>query len=535
MGIPNNNVGSDADSNISQILLCDDDRKPSSAWKDPPLGDISAKKKTPNLEIALFSHQKNNADFSSSSSSSTSDNDNDNDSIENPPNDKNAPLTNKAPNKKAPPNPRHKVMKALLMKKSPYTRAIKTTFLVNFKGLSLSDLHQNKHSSALIKLQTKAINFGSNLSQRQQNWNIKFMVPILVSIHSRYKVYKKEDLVAAFCTTLRPSSRNNHSISASSFQTQTIKYLDQIEKDFDGTTNQYIEQMEAVAAKTRQTKQKKAKSVASSKGDRPQDFIEYDITKGDTFPCPKCGHMMPQFESLGQAKKSQVQGAAVGKAVAVRSVTANPKELEEATAPKTMPGLLVSMIHDSIAEATCDKFLEDTTANQQFQKAVKEAMGPIKKTPSMARTLTSLEPSIRGRWQYHQMTLGLINTRARSFFQPITIDGETNDSNQQPRTLMGTPLAMAPAKEIEQMPQYVRDVKMEAFDRSCKENTTQETCNVLDLMAENLTNQEDSKVARVLKKRVELSCQRGNDVEACCNDVVQWGKHKMIADKERDK
>eukprot|EP00536_Pseudo-nitzschia_multiseries_P009978 jgi/Psemu1/24651/gm1.24651_g len=35
---------------------------------------------------------------------------------------------------------------------------------------------------------------------------------------------------------------------------------------------------------------------------------------------------------------------------------------------------------------------------------------------------------------------------------------------------------------------------MEAFDRSCKENTTPETCNVLDLMAENLINQEDSKL-----------------------------------------
>eukprot|EP00536_Pseudo-nitzschia_multiseries_P013075 jgi/Psemu1/34049/gm1.34049_g len=147
MDIPNNNVNSDADSNISQILLLsDDDRKPS-AQKDPPPADTSAKKKTLNLGSVLFSHQKNNAGFSSSSSSSS-----DNDSIKIPPNNKKAPPTNKAPNKKAPPNPRQEAMKALLIKKSSYTRGIKATFLVKLKGLSLSDLHQNKHSFALIKL-----------------------------------------------------------------------------------------------------------------------------------------------------------------------------------------------------------------------------------------------------------------------------------------------------------------------------------------------------------------------------------------------
>eukprot|EP00536_Pseudo-nitzschia_multiseries_P010706 jgi/Psemu1/26761/gm1.26761_g len=214
MDIPNNNVDSDADSNISQNLLSDDGREPSDQ-KNPPPADTS-----------------NNTDFSSSSSSSNDD------SIKIPPNDK-APPTNKAPNKKSPPNPRPEAMKALSMKKSPYTGAVKTTFLVKFKGLSLSDLHRNKHSSALIKLRTKAINSGSTVSQQWQNWNTKFMVPILVSIHFRYKAYKEE--LAAFRATLRTSSRNNH--STSTLQTQTIKYLDQIEKDFDVATSQYIEQI----------------------------------------------------------------------------------------------------------------------------------------------------------------------------------------------------------------------------------------------------------------------------------------------------
>eukprot|EP00536_Pseudo-nitzschia_multiseries_P010612 jgi/Psemu1/26473/gm1.26473_g len=158
--IPNNNVNSDADSYISQILLSDDERKPSSARKDPPPADTSVKKKTLNLGSALFSHQKNNTDFSFSSSSS------DDDSIKTPQNDKKAPPTNKAPNKKTHPNPHGEAMKVLLMKKYPYTRAIKTTFLVKFKGLSLSYLRRNKHSSALIKLQTKAINSGPTVSQR---------------------------------------------------------------------------------------------------------------------------------------------------------------------------------------------------------------------------------------------------------------------------------------------------------------------------------------------------------------------------------
>eukprot|EP00536_Pseudo-nitzschia_multiseries_P001092 jgi/Psemu1/2477/gm1.2477_g len=257
MDIPNNNVDSDADSNEAF------------SPEGPPPMDTSVKKKTLNLESALFSHQKNNTDFSSSSSKNDN---NDDDNIKIPPNDK-APPTKKAPNKKAPPNPHQEAMKALLMKKSPYMRAIKTIFLVKFKGLSLSNLHQNKLSSALIKLLTKAIDSGSTVSQRQQNWNTKFMVPILVTIHFRCKVYKEE--LAAFCATFQTSSRNNH--STSTFQTQTIKYLDPIKKEFNVATNQYIEQMKA----------KKAKSTASSKGDRPQDFIEYDITKGDTFPCPK--------------------------------------------------------------------------------------------------------------------------------------------------------------------------------------------------------------------------------------------------------
>eukprot|EP00536_Pseudo-nitzschia_multiseries_P003256 jgi/Psemu1/7277/gm1.7277_g len=258
--IPNNNVDSAADSNISQILLSDDDRKPSARKNSPP-ANISVKKKTLNIGSALFSHQKNNTDFRSSSSND--------DDIEIPPSDK-APSTNKAPKKKALPNSCREAMKALLMKKSPYTRAIKTIFLVKFKGLTLSDLHRNKHSSALIKLQIKAINSGPTVSQRRRNWNTKFMVPILLSIHFRYKAYKEE--LAVFRASLRTSSRNNHSTSASSFQTQTIKYLDQIlEKDFDFATDQNIEQMEAVAAKAREMDKKKAKSVTSSKA------IDYQI------------------------------------------------------------------------------------------------------------------------------------------------------------------------------------------------------------------------------------------------------------------
>eukprot|EP00536_Pseudo-nitzschia_multiseries_P012875 jgi/Psemu1/33326/gm1.33326_g len=71
MGIPNNNnVDSDADSNISQILLLlDDHDRKTSARKNPPSNkDTSGgvKKKTLNLGSALFGHQKNkNTDFSS--------------------------------------------------------------------------------------------------------------------------------------------------------------------------------------------------------------------------------------------------------------------------------------------------------------------------------------------------------------------------------------------------------------------------------------------------------------------------------------
>eukprot|EP00536_Pseudo-nitzschia_multiseries_P016372 jgi/Psemu1/45944/gm1.45944_g len=303
---------------------------------------------------------------------------------------------------KATPNPRREAMKALLMKKSPYMKVIKTTFL---------------HSLALIKLRTKAICSDPTVSQRQQNWNTEFMVPILVSIHVQYNAYKKE-------------------------LTQTINYLDQIETEFDGATKQYIEQMEAVVAKERQTTEKEAKSVASSKGDRPQDFVEYDIAQGDTFPCSKCGHMMimqldttetiaaynhkPQFESLSpsQEEPSTRSGGLLVTATkqhcmiadkggdcvrcqskyqtGVEFLNTDPKELEEDTAPNTMPGL-VSMIHDSIAEATHNEFLDDTTARKQdiirnacssvffqmasnphlgspkLQKIIKEAIGPTKK------------------------------------------------------------------------------------------------------------------------------------------------------------
>eukprot|EP00536_Pseudo-nitzschia_multiseries_P007273 jgi/Psemu1/17437/gm1.17437_g len=577
MDILNNNVDSDDDSNISQILLSDDDRKPS-AQKDPPPEDTaSVKKKTLNRGSALFSHQKNNTDFNPSKQQCDKDSSNQQSSKQ------------------------EGSSKFLLRgyEEDPFDEEI-----------SIYEGHQNH---------ILAINSCPTVTQRQKNWNTKFMVPILVSIHFWYKAYKKE--LAAFCATLQTSSRNNHSTLTSTFQTQTIKYLDQIKKEFNGATNQYIEQIEAVAAKTRQTEEKKAKLVTSSKGDRPQDFVEYDITKGDTFPCPKCGHMMiVQLDTtetiaaynqkvdndnedkivLVQAKKSQVQGAEVclllpqtalydgrqgrklcempvqvAKAVVVRSVTVNPKELEEETAPNTMPGLVL-MIHNSFAEATCAKFFEDTTASKQditcnvcssvfYQMASNPHLGSAKTING--KNIHQLRAEHKGKTavpsndtRFHQNRLvtgmpgmdnsrflanhskkkphpppteTLIDTRAGSLFQPITIDGETDGSNQQPRTLMGTSLAMAPAKEIKRMPQNVRDVKMEAFNRSRKENTTPETYNVVDLMAENLTNLEDSKVACVLKKRVELSCQRGDDVAGCCNAMVQWGKRKKIADKAR--
>eukprot|EP00536_Pseudo-nitzschia_multiseries_P013076 jgi/Psemu1/34051/gm1.34051_g len=400
MDIPNNNVNSDADSNISQILLSDDDRKPS-AQKDPPPADTSAKKKTLNLGSVLFSHQKNNAGFSSSSSSSS-----DNDSIKIPPNNKKAPPTNKAPNKKAPPNPRQEAMKALLIKKSSYTRGIKATFL----------LCAHKASSA------------------------------------------------------------------------------------------------------RQTEDKKAKSFASSKGDRPQDFVGYDITKGDTFPCPKCDHMMimqvyttetiaaynqmPQFNSLvpSQEEPSARSG--------------DPKELEEDTAPKTMPGLVL-IINDSIAEATSRQVLGGYSSKQaryhlqclllclvpngqqppswicKVPENNQGSNGLHKKKTIDSNNINQLRAKHKGKMavpsndtRFHQNRLVTgfpnmddsrflpnhskkkplpppaetpIDTRAGgSLFQPITIDGETDVFNQQqPRTLMGssTPSAIVSAKEIKQTPQ----------------------------------------------------------------------------------
>eukprot|EP00536_Pseudo-nitzschia_multiseries_P013305 jgi/Psemu1/34768/gm1.34768_g len=330
------------------------------------------------------------------------------------------------------------------------------------------------------------------------------MVPILVSIHFWYKAYKKE--LAAFCATLQTSSRNNYSTSASSFQTQTIKYLDQIDKVFDVATNQYIEQMEA----------KKAKSVVSSKGDIPQDFIEYVITKGNTFPCPKCGHMMVMqlgtTETIGaynhkswpkprRAKYKEQRfasychkqhcmmadkGGNCCNVVFTESTWlaiacgVDPKELEEDTAPKTMPGFVLT-IHESIAEATCVKFLEDTTANKQditynqppswickVPENNQESNGSYKKNTIDGKNIDQLRAKHKGKmavpsndtWfdQNRRMmgrslpppppTETLINTRADSLFQPITINGETDDSNQRPRTLMGTPLTMAPAKEM---------------------------------------------------------------------------------------
>eukprot|EP00536_Pseudo-nitzschia_multiseries_P003336 jgi/Psemu1/7533/gm1.7533_g len=408
------------------------------AQKDPPPGDTTAKKKTPNHGIALFSHQKNSADFSFFS------NDDDADSIKNPPNDKTSPIN------KPPPNPHQEAMQALLMKKSPYTRANKTTFLVNFKGLGLSDLHSNKHSSALIKLQTKAINSG--------------------------------------------------------FNTQTIKYLSQKEKEFDGAINQYIEQMEAGAAKARQTKQKKAKScdhVMVMQLDTTETIAAYNHMsrskprranyKKRRFVCYYHKHHCMMADKGGSCVRclSKYQ-------MGVEFLNpGDPKELEEDTAPKTMPELVL-MIHDSIAEATCAKFLEDTTANKQditynacssvfFQMA----NNPHLESAKFQKTIKEAIAKFKGK-----------------------MAAPSNDTQFHQNRLMTV-------KEIKQMPtKYVRDVKMEAFDGSCKENTTPETWDV----------------ARVLKKRVELSCLRGDDVEGCCNHaVVQWSKQKKIADKERDK
>eukprot|EP00536_Pseudo-nitzschia_multiseries_P018104 jgi/Psemu1/54154/gm1.54154_g len=436
-------VDSDADSNISQILLSDDDRKPS-AQKDPPPGDISAKKKTLNLGIALFSHQKNNTDVGSFS------NDDDDDSIDIPPNDK-APPTNKTL-KNSLPNPRREDMKALLMKKSPYTRAIKTTFL---------------------------------------NWDTKYMIPILESIHFQYKAYKKE--LTEFYATLQTSSRNNHS-SASTYQTQTIKYLDQIEKEFDGAIDQYIEQMEAVAAKTRQTKQKKAKSVASSKGDRPRDFCDQMMFMqlDTTGTIAAYNH---RVDSDHEDKISQFNLLAALCNVVFTELTrpdiahgVDTKKLEEDTAPKTMPGL-VSVIHDSIADATCAKFLEDKTASKQVPENNQRSNGSHLKNTIDGKNIIQLRAQHKGKAKKHPPppTEMSIDTRAGSLFQPITIDGETSDSKLQPSTLVGTSSA-TPAKEIKQTQKYVRDVKMKAYNMSCKKNTAPETCDVLDLMTENLTN-----------------------------------------------
>eukprot|EP00536_Pseudo-nitzschia_multiseries_P003241 jgi/Psemu1/64046/estExt_Genemark1.C_480062 len=129
----------------------------------------------------------------------------------------------------------------------------------------------------------------------------------------------------------------------------------------------------------------------------------------------------------------------------------------------------------------------------KFQKTIKEVMGEDDNTMKW-----HLVPSkqTHGGYPGKKPLLPLaetpIDTRAASLFQPITINGETNNSNQQPRTLMGSP-SVTSVKEIKHTPQFVGDVKTKTFDRSCNENKTPGTCDVLDLMAENLTNPEDSK------------------------------------------
>eukprot|EP00536_Pseudo-nitzschia_multiseries_P004058 jgi/Psemu1/9138/gm1.9138_g len=386
MDIRNNNTDSDADSNISQILLSDDDRKPS-AQQDPPPRDTSAKKKTPNLGIALFSHQKKNTHFSFSSS-------NDNNGIENPPNDK------------APPN---------------YKAA------------------WNPSQSGAQKAPTK-------------NWNTDFMVPILVSIHFWwYKAYKKELLQEQpffyfYFYFYLPDSDH-----------QVLVEPNRVE--FDGVRAQHTEQVEAAAAKASSVKQKKAKSVSNSKGDISQDYIEYDITKGVTFPCPKYDHMMvmpldttesiaaynqkvdedhegkmDQYNCLAHCMMADKGGNCkrcwskyslgveflnphgedcscqicncqcnvfTESTRPATACAADPMELEEDTALKTMPGL-VSMIYDLIAEATHSTYPGEYNSNNphlgsaKFQKRIKEAMEPIKNTSS-GKSIYQLQTKHKGK------------------------------------------------------------------------------------------------------------------------------------------
>eukprot|EP00536_Pseudo-nitzschia_multiseries_P001310 jgi/Psemu1/3023/gm1.3023_g len=215
------------------------------------------------------------------------------------------------------------------------------------------------------------------------------------------------------------------------------------------------------------------------------------------------------------------------------------------------------------ATAFLDIIRDPVLGSARVKKTVQEAMGPLQTTSKDGKTINQLRDEKRGvkskpssDSQFHCNKLSLapmdptrflcnqtlkkspiktqMNTPLKigSYHEPITINGDTEDSKPRPWALIHT-LSRNQEPPKDRTPAFVWYVHCLTFKKADFQMNSQDTQDILEFMGPKLTYKDDSEVAVNMKVCVLDHGESGKEAAESLSSVIKWCKQVQVHKQQK--
>eukprot|EP00536_Pseudo-nitzschia_multiseries_P005771 jgi/Psemu1/13479/gm1.13479_g len=221
-------------------------------------------------------------------------------------------------------------------------------------------------------------------------------------------------------------------------------------------------------------------------------------------------------------------------------------------------------LQNTHSTAFLDIISNPVLGSARVKKTLQEAMGPLQTTFKDGKTINQLrdekrgvksKPSSDSRFHSNKLSLAPMNPscflcnrilkkfpikkpmdtpplKIGSYQEPITLDGDTEDSKPRPRTLIHTSSRnQEPPKD--ETPAFVWSDHQLVFKKADFQMSSQDTQDILDFVGPKLTYKDDSEVAVNMKVCVLDHGESGKEATKSLFSVVKWCKQVQVHKQQK--
>eukprot|EP00536_Pseudo-nitzschia_multiseries_P002000 jgi/Psemu1/4668/gm1.4668_g len=192
-------------------------------------------------------------------------------------------------------------------------------------------------------------------------------------------------------------------------------------------------------------------------------------------------------------------------------------------------------LQNAHATAFLDIISNSVLGRDRVKKTSQEVMGPLQTTSKAGKTIYQLRMRRGDGTMKKAPTETPMDTPLKigSYHEPITIDGDTEDSKHQPRTLICHTPSRSQEPPKDETPAFVRSVCQLAFEKADFQMNSQNNQDILDFVGPKLTYKDDSEVAVNMKVRVLDHGESGKEVTESLSSVVKWCKGVQVHKQQK--